>query len=90
VADANGYSTCYVPCRDDLQGICYVHSRLTSDEARRIANGIARLPEFMMPRKGFFPRGGGDYRGELHAHTTLRSTTISSVGIGLSSRRFVA
>jgi hypothetical protein len=56
VADANGIPLAYVACRDDLQGICYAHSRLTSDEAR---NGIARLPEFTMPRKGFYPRGGG-------------------------------
>ncbi len=62
VADANGIPLAYVPCRDDLQGICYAHSRLTSDEARRIANGIARLPEFMMQRKEFYPRGGGDFR----------------------------
>jgi hypothetical protein len=52
----------FVPCRDDLQAIRFAHNRLTSDEARRIANGIARLPEFMMQRKGFYPRGGGDFR----------------------------
>ena len=90
VADANGIPLAYVPCRDDLQGICYAHSRLTSDEARRIANGIARLPEFMMPRKEFYPRGGGDFRWRASCSTTLRSTTISSGSIGLSSRRFVA
>jgi hypothetical protein len=62
IADANGIPVAYVPCRDDLQGVRYAHSRLTADEARRIANGIARLPEFMMQRKGFYPRGGGDFR----------------------------
>lgn len=62
VQDANGIPLVYVPCCDDLQGVRYAHSRLTSDEARRIANGVARLPEFMMQRKGFYPRGGGDFR----------------------------
>lgn len=28
-------------------------------EARRIGKAIARIPEFMMPRQGFYPRGGG-------------------------------
>jgi hypothetical protein len=32
------YSAYPCPCRDDLHGICYAHSRLTSDEARRIEN----------------------------------------------------
>jgi hypothetical protein len=62
VSDANGVPLAYVPCRDDLQGIGFAHNHLTSDEARRIANGIARLPEFMAQRAGFNPRGGGDFR----------------------------
>lgn len=62
VNDANGVPLALVPCRDDLQAIRYAHNRLTSDEARRIANGIARLPEFMMQRKRFCSRGGGDFR----------------------------
>jgi hypothetical protein len=62
VADANGIPLVYVLCRDDLRGIRYAHIHLTSDEARCIANGVARLPEFMMPRKGSYPRGGGDFR----------------------------
>jgi hypothetical protein len=50
-------SASYVHCRDDLQDIGFAHNHLTSDEARRIANGIARLPEFMMQRKDFHQRG---------------------------------
>lgn len=48
--------------RDDLQGIGFAHNHLTSNEARRIANGIARLPEFIMQRKDFHERGTGQYR----------------------------
>jgi hypothetical protein len=43
-----------------FKGIGFAH--LTSDEARRIANGVARLPDFMMQRKGFCSRGGGEHR----------------------------
>ena len=62
VSDAKGVPLAYVHCRDDLQGVRFAHNHLTSDEARRIANGIARLPEFMMRRKDFNRRGGGQYR----------------------------
>jgi hypothetical protein len=62
VRDAKGVPLAYVPCRDDLQSIGFAHNHLTSDEARRIANGIARLPEFMMQRKDFHQRGNGQYR----------------------------
>jgi hypothetical protein len=51
-----------VHCRDDLQKWSFGHSHLTSDEARRIANAIARLPELLMQRRGFHPRGGGHDR----------------------------
>jgi hypothetical protein len=62
VSDAKGVSLAYVHCRDDLEGVRFAHNHLTSDEARRIANGIARLPEFMMQRKDFHQRGNGQYR----------------------------
>lgn len=45
--------------RDDEARYSFGASKLTSDEARRLARGIARLPEFMAQRRGFFPRGGG-------------------------------
>jgi hypothetical protein len=44
-----------VHCRDDLQKWSFGHSKL-SDEARRIAAAVARIPEFMMGG-GFYARG---------------------------------
>ena len=60
IRDANGFKLASVHCRDDLQKWSFGHSHLTSDEARRIANAIARLPEFLMKRRGFYSRGGGE------------------------------
>ena len=62
VRDANGFRLAAVHCRDDLQKWSFGHSHLTSDEARRIANAIARLPELLMQRRGFYSRGGGHDR----------------------------
>jgi hypothetical protein len=62
VVDANGITVASVPCRDDLQKWSFGSGHLTSDEARRIARGIARLPELLMQRRGFYPRGSGNYR----------------------------
>jgi hypothetical protein len=62
IRDANGFKVASVNCRDDLQKWSFGHSHLTSDEARRIANAIARLPELLMQRRGFHPRGGGHDR----------------------------
>src|SRR5258706_3851088 len=59
VRDANGFRLATVNCRDDLQKWSFGHSHLTSDEARRIATAIARLPELLMQRRGFHSRGGG-------------------------------
>jgi hypothetical protein len=56
VLDANGFRLASVRCHDDLQKWSFGHSHLTSDEARRIAAAITRLPEFLMPRRGFYPR----------------------------------
>lgn len=36
-----GVPVAYVPCRNDLQGVRFAHNHLTSDEARRIANGAS-------------------------------------------------
>ncbi|WP_439925565.1 hypothetical protein [Nitrobacter sp. JJSN] len=62
--DANGIRLAHIYARDDLHQTRFgqYHEHLTSDEARRIAKGIARLPEFMMQRKDFHSRGGGDFR----------------------------
>jgi hypothetical protein len=46
-------------CRDDSQRYSFGASKLTSEEARRIGKAISRIPEFMMPRQGFYPRGAG-------------------------------
>jgi hypothetical protein len=59
VVDANGVGLASIYCRDDLQHWTLGNNRLTSDEARRIANAIARLPEFLTQRRGFYSRGGG-------------------------------
>jgi hypothetical protein len=64
VKDANGFKLASLYCRDDLHKAnwSYAHQYLTSDEARRIASAIARIPEFLMQRKGFLSRGGGHPR----------------------------
>jgi len=62
VKDANGLILATIHCRDDLQRWSFGHNRLTSDEARKIAKAISRIPEFMMQRRGFYSRGAGNYR----------------------------
>ena len=47
VTDANGLRLAYVYARDDLAERTQGNEWLTTDEARRIAAGIARLPELM-------------------------------------------
>jgi hypothetical protein len=59
VQDANGVTLAWIFCRDDETRFSVGASKLTSDEARRLANGIARLPEFMAQRRGFYERGTG-------------------------------
>ena len=59
VKDANGVTLAWLYCRDDAQRYSFGVSKLSSDEARRIGKAIARIPEFLMPRQGFYPRGGG-------------------------------
>lgn len=78
VKDANGLSIATVYCRDDLQNWSYGQSHLTSDEARRIAKAITRIPEFMMQRRGFYARGGGHprWRPERPYHVALEDSYI--------------
>lgn len=59
VRDANGIPIAWVYNRDDTQKYHFGHSKLTAEEARRIASAIARLPEFLMQRQGFHIRGSG-------------------------------
>jgi hypothetical protein len=49
VKDANGFSVCSVPHREDLHQRPYQYAEqfLTRDEARRIAKAISRLPELL-------------------------------------------
>lgn len=64
VRDANGVRLVTIYCRDDLHRMQWAdyQRHLTSDEARRIAIGIARLPEFLLRYPGFYSRDGGDFR----------------------------
>ncbi len=59
VMDANGLRLASVAFRLDLKRWSFGSSHLSEDEARRIASAIGRLPEFLMQRRGFYPRGGG-------------------------------
>jgi len=56
VCDANGVRLAAVYCRDDLKRYSFGAEHLTTDEARRIASAIARLPEFLKPFPAFAPR----------------------------------
>lgn len=62
VKDANGIPLVQIACRDDLKDLPFYHTNLTSDEARRIAKAVSRLPEFLMQRHGFHPRGSSPHR----------------------------
>lgn len=62
VYDANGVRLATIGYRNDVHRWKWSHGYLTPDEARRIAQGITRLPEFLMQRHGFYSRGAGSYR----------------------------
>lgn len=64
VRDANGLILANIYSRDDIHeaGWSFAAKHLTVDEARRIAKGIARLPEFLSRHPGFYSRDGGDHR----------------------------
>jgi hypothetical protein len=60
VRDANGITLAVIDYWDGLGHWTFASQHLTENEARRIARAITRLPEFLMQRHGFYPRGGGD------------------------------
>ena len=77
VRDANGVTLAWLYCRDDTQRYSFGASKLSSDEARRIGKAIARIPEFLMPRRGFYPRGGGPrWRADRPYHVALEDRYI--------------
>ena len=77
VRDANGVALAWLFCRDDSQRYSFGASKLTSGEARRIGKAISRIPEFMMPRKGFYPRGEGKrWRTDRPYHVALQDQYI--------------
>jgi hypothetical protein len=77
VRDANGVTLAWLYCRDDLQRYSFGVAKLTSDEARRIGKAIARIPEFMMPRIGFYPRGSAPrYRADRPYHVALEDRYV--------------
>jgi len=77
VQDANGVTVAWLYCRDDSQRYSFGASKLSSEEARRIGKAISRIPEFMMQRQGFYPRGNGPrLRADRPYHVALRDTYI--------------
>ncbi len=77
VQDASGVTLAWLFCHDDSQRYSVGASKLTSEEARRIGKVISRIPEFMMPRQGFYPRGGGPrWRADRPYHVALEDTYI--------------
>jgi len=64
-------------CQDDAQRYSFGGGKLSSDEARRIGTAIAHIPEFLMPRQGFYRRGGGPrWRADRPYHVALEDRYI--------------
>jgi hypothetical protein len=55
--------------------------------ARRIAKGIARLPEFLSQHPGFYSRGGGDHGGARLTRTASHRLTCTFARVGTVSTR---
>lgn len=64
VTDANGVKITRVYHREASSRYYLDVLGLSADEARRIANAISRLLEFLMQRRGFCQRGSGTYRSK--------------------------
>lgn len=81
VKDANGVTLACAYSRDDYHknGWSFAHQHLTSDEARRIAKGIARLPEFMKAEPAFPAREVtriGRWRSSHPYHVALQEAYV--------------
>ncbi|MDB5608558.1 MAG: hypothetical protein JWP25_5458 [Bradyrhizobium sp.] len=87
VKDANGVTLASVQYWDRAQQWTFASKHLTSDEARRIANAIARLPEFLMQRSGFYSRDGGHDRWKPSRpyHVALEDSYCEAHGIPLKA-----
>ena len=86
VKDANGVTLAWLYCRDAAQRYSFGVRKLSSDEARRIGKAIARIPEFMMPRQGFYPLAA-DRVGAPTGHTMLPWKTVTSASTGMKLTR---
>lgn len=81
VTDANGVTLACIYSRDDLHASQwgYYQAHLTSDEARRIATAIARLPEFLKAEPAFPARGVtriGRWRSSHPYHMALQEAYV--------------
>ncbi len=77
VQDANGVTVAWLFCRDGSARYSMGASTLTAEEARRIGKAIARIPELLMPRKGFHPRGGGPrWRADRPYHVAIEDNFL--------------
>lgn len=77
VFDTNGMRLATIHYRNDVQKFTWTHGYLTADEARRIAKAITRLPEFLMQRRGFYSRGGGErWKASRPYHVALQDEYI--------------
>jgi hypothetical protein len=77
VQDANGVTVAWLFCRDGSSRYSFGARTLTADEARRIGQAIARIPELLMPRKGFHPRGGGPgWRTDRPYHVAIEDNFL--------------
>jgi hypothetical protein len=77
IRDANGVTLAWIYCRDDVQHYSFGAAKLTTDEARRIGKAITRIPEFLMPRQGFYRRGGGArWRPDRPYHVALKDMYV--------------